>query len=321
MKRTLGTGVLSSMLAVAAGCGGDDGGMNYMPQPTVDSGNYHHFIQNTLKLPKNDAEETQFGLDLDGDGDVDNALGNVMSILTAQGGDIQGQVDEAIASGDIVLLHSIRTDDDTFTNDSTVKWQVYLGEVSSPPTFSGTDMATVAADSPNNAFVTGPMIGGMFNGGPNVVTVQLSLVEGGMPITLNLVGARIKGKLSPTGCSEANLGGAITEEDLDGQVLPAIADMMTDELKDPANMCTATGCTGSSAADFIQKTFDTDDNLEISFMELKNNSLIKTFLKPDVDLLDSSGKFNPRVDGMEESLSLGVRFSCVRAMFTAPGEM
>jgi hypothetical protein len=74
-----------------------------------------------------------------------------------------------------------------------------------------------------------------------------------------------------------------------------------------------TGCGGSLPGD-----------LGISVAEIQNNSLIKSLLTPDVDLLDASGNFQADPadrDGMEDSLSLGVAFTCVNAVFTAPGEM
>ncbi len=44
---------------------------------------------------------------------------------------------------------------------------------------------------------------------------------------------------------------------------------------------------------------------------------------PDMDLLDAEGKFQEdpaKRDGVKDSLSVGVGFTCVKASFTAPGE-
>jgi hypothetical protein len=41
---------------------------------------------------------------------------------------------------------------------------------------------------------------------------------------------------------------------------------------------------------------------------------------PDLDLLDASGKFNPGQDGVKDSYSMGLGFTCVPAKFTAPGD-
>ena len=51
----------------------------------------------------------------------------------------------------------------------------------------------------------------------------------------------------------------------------------------------------------------------------ENNILPKLAISPDLDLLDASGKFNPRQDGVKDSLSLGLGFTCVPATLTVPG--
>ena len=43
-------------------------------------------------------------------------------------------------------------------------------------------------------------------------------------------------------------------------------------------------------------------------------------ISSDLDLLDASGKFNPRQDGVKDSLSVGLGFTCVPATFTTPGD-
>ena len=45
-----------------------------------------------------------FGLDLNGDGKIDNQLGNIIGALTANNLDTQGGVDTAICEGQVVLL-------------------------------------------------------------------------------------------------------------------------------------------------------------------------------------------------------------------------
>jgi hypothetical protein len=43
-------------------------------------------------------------------------------------------------------------------------------------------------------------------------------------------------------------------------------------------------------------------------------------ISPDLDLLDDSGKFNPGQDGVKDSYSAGLGFTCGPATFTAPGD-
>ena len=68
----------------------------------------------------------------------------------------------------------------------------------------------------------------------------------------------------------------------------------------------------------LLQTFDSDHNGAITVQELENHPLLMIVLSPDLDLLDASGKFNPNQDGVKDSYSLGLGFTCVPAAFTAP---
>jgi hypothetical protein len=65
--------------------------------------------------------------------------------------------------------------------------------------------------------------------------------------------------------------------------------------------------------------FDDNEDCTVTVEELEANSLISSTIgAPDLDLFDESGNFNPRQDGVKESLSLGVGFSAVAGEFTVP---
>jgi hypothetical protein len=78
------------------------------------------------------------------------------------------------------------------------------------------------------------------------------------------------------------------------------------------------GCTAGSAGEFILNLFDTDDDCSVSVEELQNSDLVASILNPDLDLLDEAGNYNPGVDGIADSLSLGLGFSATTAVFTPP---
>src|SRR5687767_15320738 len=148
-------GALALPLAACNGGGsGDD--------DIIVEGPYTHYVTNTLLVPENSNQATEYGLDLDGKEPlrVDNTLGNILSVLAGQGADVQVQIDEAIAAGDIVILHSVQALN--FTNAG-AGWQVYLGEMPAvAPMFDGTDMFTLDAESPDDARLTGNISGGQF---------------------------------------------------------------------------------------------------------------------------------------------------------------
>ena len=59
---------------------------------------------------------------------------------------------------------------------------------------------------------------------------------------------------------------------------------------------------------------------KVSLEEVKDSNLIKSLLTPDVDLMDSTGAFNPLKDGEKDSLSLGVGFTAISGSFPIPVE-
>ena len=64
--------------------------------------------------------------------------------------------------------------------------------------------------------------------------------------------------------------------------------------------------------------FDANTDGTITAKELRTNALIMSLLAPDLDLFDSAGIYNPRVDGVNDSLSFGVGFTAVGAVFDLP---
>src|SRR5690242_7889994 len=69
---------------------------------------------NSMTLPQ---QRLDFSLDLNGDGRVDNQLGNIVGALLAQNISLQTQVDQAIAGGTDVMLLDVVSSDASFTND------------------------------------------------------------------------------------------------------------------------------------------------------------------------------------------------------------
>jgi hypothetical protein len=77
--------------------------------------------------------------------------------------------------------------------------------------------------------------------------------------------------------------------------------------------------TDKSVAPSLLQAFDSDNNGTITIQELEGNPVLMLAITPDLDLLDSSGKFGPGVDGVKDSFSLGLGFTCVPAAFPATG--
>ncbi|MFH1184831.1 MAG: hypothetical protein V1755_07310 [Chloroflexota bacterium] len=74
-------------------------------------------------------------------------------------------------------------------------------------------------------------------------------------------------------------------------------------------------------ASILLNAFDSDRDGAISVQELEKNPVLMMAISPDLDLLDSSGTFNPGWDGEKDSYSVGLPgLSCVPAAFAALGD-
>lgn len=309
MRKVVNSVLAGLLLAACGGGGGDDDGT--MPPDTATD---HFYVSDKVYVPQTPAQATDYGVDLDGDPQKrpDNQLGNILSTLAQQDVNIQMQIDEAVAEGDIILLHRVKAD---FSKGGGAEWQVYLGAETMNPDFTGQGMFSIDAQSPRDAILRGLIVGGEFQSpNPGTIPLSIALVDGADPLKINLVGARIIGDVADGSC-DAKMGGAITKQELDTVIMPAIADMMNTAIQNDAGCQMNPPMCGSSAQTILD-LFDPNNDMMITVMEIQENSLIKSLLAPDVDLFDSSGKFNPRQDGVEDSLSLGIKVHCVGAVFT-----
>lgn len=304
-------------LMLLSACAGepDDG----RAQP-VTTGTYHHYVTSALRIPTSAELQREYGLNIDQDPSEkpDNQLGNVFVALTGNSDlDLQGQVDAAVASGGVVLLHAVRAD--ALASDRSVAWGVHVGEAQgTPPAFDGSDEFDVAAVDRSIEPVLGWAREGAFEtavDGAGQMTIELAVSAGQPPIAFDLIAARVAAELDGDTCS-GRLGGAITQADVDGKLLPSVVAMMNAAIERVPGCPDA--CEAGTSAALIVEVFDTDLNGTITVGELKDSAIIQTLLAPDLDLHDAAGA--PGRDGIRDSISLGVAFDCVAASFAAPGE-
>ena len=120
---------------------------------------------------------------------------------------------------------------------------------------------------------------------------------------------RVEAHVDDNGCT-GKLGGAITEDEVNSKLIPSVVRMMNAAIaRDPG--CPA-ACTAGTSAALIIEVFDKNTDGTITEQELRDSSIIQTLLAPDLDLVGD--------DGIRESVSLGLGFDCVRAMFTGADE-
>ena len=311
----LATALPLSLLA----CGGDDGGGGTV----TPEGDHYQYVSSRVFVPENNNQSREYGLDLNGDNTVDNQLGMVLGTLATMGFEIQATVDEAVSEGSIILLVDFQTTD--FTNAGAAGLKVLLGATPMPqpctdplmPTpatcgqhLTGTGSFTINPASPSNAAVAGKIVNGSFTGGPGEITLQIAL-GGADAITLNLVGARAKASgITADGMTSVVFGGAITEDQLNSEVIPAIAAQLeptiAGDCTDRTNPTGGCGCMAGSTGKTVLDLFDSmPKDCTVTALEIQNNSLIQSLLAPDVT-----------IDGMP-ALSLGIKAEGKKATFPA----
>lgn len=311
-------------LSLAACGGGDD--------TITPVGAHHHFVVNKALVPTNNNESREYGLDLNGDGQADNQLGMVLGTLAGMGFDIQATIDTAVLKGSITLLVDVQTADETFMSNAATGLSVFIGSDPQPAACNtGEDVtcttakpavctgcghqfgssATFTAATNQDIALAGKIVGGTFTGGPGDLSIQIA-IGGTMPIPLNLIGARAKATgITADKVTSLVFAGAITKDDIDSNIIPAVVNQLTPTITRDCTMPTSPpgcGCGDGTTGKTIIGLFDTNMDCTVSVDEVKTNSLIMSLLAPDVT-----------VDG-KMALSLGIKVAAEKATFTVAGE-
>lgn len=302
--------------------GGDDGA-------TVNpDGEDNTYVISELTVPANANEADAIALDIDGDGDTENALGGLLGTISSFVGDIPAVVQEQVDTGGIILLANLKATDLTAADG--VGLYVYLGANPNPPAcasekdtecglhLQGDATFEISPDSPTDAVIVGSNAGGAFTGGPGEVTIELSLSALAEPLTITLVSAQSTVDVSADALTGGKLGGAITIDSINNDLLPAVAVVIEGILADEkcdigaAPDCCPEGSTGRTILMLLDEGFAEGTNdCVISGEELAENALVSSTIgTPDVDL-------DPAIEG-NDAISLGVGFSAVPGTFTPP---
>jgi len=318
---------------VACGGGDDDA-------PIVIEGTHNTYVVDSVTIPEDADAADELGFDLDGDDTIDNQLGNILSALKQAAGsgtlDLQGSIDTSVNSGEILLLADIQAT--SLGQAANAGFRLFLGDNPTPaPCDSDTDLVCrnhldgsgsfdISADSPTDVAVGGNIIGGRFSGGPGDLALQIAF--GDTAINLELIEARadITG-ITAGAFGNSKVGGAVPNDVIQDEVIPAvftaISDIMdedcpaaphtTDGTCPDGETCDDCGCiddeTGQTLMGIFDEVPDPDGDCQVDLQELRDNSLIKTLLRPDVD---TDG------DGMADALSVGVGATGIAGTYTVP---
>jgi hypothetical protein len=339
--------VLVCLPALLAGCGGEGGGDGDTPPDGSPPGDgdtppdkqQHTFVMDSLIVPATAAEAVStYGLDIDGkendaDRGVDNQLGRSFVSL-ADMADIGAAVKAGVDNGSIIMLVDVRTPD--LATNARVEVGIYLGANPVPAAcendqdqvcrrhLDGSASFELAPDAPTDTVLTGSLASGGFTmsaeDAPGRVAIPFPALDGGEPVVVEMVGARISIQtVSETGLTSGILGGAIPADDFENTVLPSFHQGLAAQVAADCTGTSPTCCTPDSGGEGILDFFDPGSaDCMVSFEEFRGNFFLSFLLNPDVDLFDAEGNYNPNSDGANDSLSLGLGFSAVTATFPAP---
>jgi hypothetical protein len=281
--------------------------------PQDPGGKDTFYVVDRMWLPTTPELARDFALNLDGDAQNrgDNMLERIFAYLGDAIPDLdpQASTDEAIDSGTLVTLNRIKAT--ALTTATGVGLWLYFGRD------DGGESFTVEPWSPADAKVTGQIVGGQISAGPGTVMVGINI---GLPepLLLRLIGARVRGNVTEgaigSEATPALLGGAILKEDLIEAFWAQFQQTLASDCDADCN------CVVGSRGESVRDLLDEDPDCTISLAEIEQSNLIAQLTVPDVDLLDADGNFNPRDDGVLDSVAIGLAFTSVGAVFTAPAD-
>ena len=301
-------------------------------------GNTAKYAANAVMVPM---QRQDYAIDLNGDGKLDNQLGNIIGALSSNGLNVQDGVNTAVTGGSLVLLLSTNSSDATFTSDTCAASVVNVGKATAmAPKFDGSDTFMVDTSQMAGNFA-GPINSGKFSSAPPSTTkmpvtlaIQLPLVSGAAPIPLSVVGAHLQYTKSGTMITGGQLNGAIKNSVVQMNIIPGVATLLTNRLKadptsstnmqiasifdnggkaDPA--CGGTACQNPMFGDRPGMCAVSKDGI-IDTCEVSTNNIIQNVLSPDVQMFDASGNYAPNPSNTtKDSLSLGLAFTAVKATF------
>lgn len=252
----------------------------------------HGYVVDRVLLPVSSTQATQYGVDLNGDGKVDNRFGTLLAALGSQGFDVQGTLDSAMSSGALVTLLSIETKTKNMKNAKKVRVRLFRG-------LPGT--TTVDGSAPSTE-LKAKIVKKVLVPKPGTVHLAFPALLPGRPsITFDLVQGRILGTCKANGCTNGRLVGGIPSVELDQLLVPEIGAALRAVVARDCPTTPPDPCTSGTPGAQLLSLFDANHDGTISDDEVRGNAIIKGLLAPDVDLIGG--------DGVADSLSVGVAFT------------
>jgi hypothetical protein len=307
-------GALLALAVALTGCGGGATSKPDSKPPAVDSGpsadgvlpgGSADYVISKLTLPTG-STAFQLGVDFNNDGTVDNVLGSILAAFStmAPAFEFQSDVNWVVNTG--AAVHLMRVAPQNLTAWVTtaqccqaLQDPTLCASQAQASCFSGSHTFSPDPKYPQGRQLGGAITGSSIKFGPGTLMFRMPL-DTGLTLDLDLKAAWIKGKLSGDTITDGVLAGAVSKADVDGEIVPAVANLCNDALTDPN--------TEPATKDTIKTLFDGNQDGSVTAQEVANSGVIKAFLGGDVDVDN---------DGVKE-LSMGLGFSAVKAVIATP---
>lgn len=262
------------------------------PELTADDTELQHVVS-YVGLPRS---RDAVGLDLDDDGAIDSALGEVVALFDDLGVSLSRSLNRATRDGRLRFLLV------TTRERGIVDLTIYTG-LREPLDLSGGGVYSVDTDTPPIRFTGTSTSEDGFAVGTESFVLRIPLLEGVRPIELPMNAARFEGDVREP-FFEGVLAGAVPERALRAGVFVPLSDLFDLLLRSDPGCPSACESAGLGVA---LSMMDANDDGSLSVAELEGFPPLAARLTPDLDT---------DLDGVADALSVGVRIEAVEAGFT-----
>ncbi len=238
----------------------------------------HGYVASAIAIPANSSEAMSLGRDINGDGHPDNALGQFFAALAVSGLDFRSATQDAVTNGDLLMLGSLRAR--SLVKDKKATWQALYAKPAHPPDFSGAGSFTVDPVAPRSSILRARIKKHHVTTAAGSIPVELDFGAG--IATFWLREAEVSATCTRSRCSNGRITGVITHADLENVLLPQLAAQFTAIVARDCPGPGAVSCVSSSEGATLESLFDTNDDLQITTVELQQNSLLKAVLASDI---------------------------------------
>lgn len=287
----------------------------------LNEGQNYDYIVSELVLPSGSGDA--IGVDLDGDMTIDNKLGQIMGLIPESETSPNEAIAASIQNGDIIMLGRLVVSD--WELDESMAVQIFQGDTTdaTEDNLTGSGEVPIDPSADRDIYLCGELVQGYVTAGPAQVVISLSFED--MVLDITLERAQVIAEEQPmteTDWTDVMIGGGISKEALDNELIPALVDWLNAEtVADPeggvgefvlgsldANCSSSVeGCESVVNEEGECAAWDGVSETPLSVTELRCSSVLATALKPDVD---SDG------DGENDLLSLGVMVSAISVTIT-----